>query len=344
MSKPDADDGDLLAVGGDAANRHDVADVAVGHQRGPLRRGWRRPRAAPASSARAFQRQRTLLFTAEIQSPASPPSTPGAHGRRLARMMSGGSTHVRSRIGSGRSAARIISEQPISGASPSLNTTGRRRTIVSSASRAAALDPRASAPRETRRRTRRQARDVSPQRSRSRRCRRAARTGTRPSADGRLGSRCRAGKYGGLPRTRSNRSSRRRGRTRLAEIAVANLVARLEPVVGRRLARQPDALVLRFDRHDARARQPPGGDHPDRPDARTEVEHRRGTRRPARPVPCRQHIVGREAMAVAKLEDPEVAADRVERFIGRHVRRRRGAGRNRAGFGPALEVSLHSAF
>ena len=34
--EPDADDGDLLAIGGNAANRHDVTEVTVGHQRGPL--------------------------------------------------------------------------------------------------------------------------------------------------------------------------------------------------------------------------------------------------------------------------------------------------------------------
>ena len=32
----DADDGDLVVVGGDAADGHDVADVAVGHQRDAL--------------------------------------------------------------------------------------------------------------------------------------------------------------------------------------------------------------------------------------------------------------------------------------------------------------------
>jgi uncharacterized protein (UPF0147 family) len=84
----------------------------------------------------------------------------------------------------------------------------------------------------------------------------------------------------------------RRERARLAEISVAYFVPRLEPVVRRRLARQPDALVLRFDRHDACAWQPPGGDHSDRSDPRAEVEQRRGAWRPRRPVPCRQHIVG----------------------------------------------------
>ena len=37
MSKPDADDRDLLAVGGDAADRHHVAEMTVGHQCGTLR-------------------------------------------------------------------------------------------------------------------------------------------------------------------------------------------------------------------------------------------------------------------------------------------------------------------
>ena len=32
----DADDRDLIAVRGDAANGHDIADVAVGHERGSL--------------------------------------------------------------------------------------------------------------------------------------------------------------------------------------------------------------------------------------------------------------------------------------------------------------------
>src|SRR6185503_13147400 len=46
----------------------------------------------------------------------------------------------------------------------------------------------------------------------------------------------------------------RRGR---AEVAVPDLVTGREPVVGRRLTRQPNALVLRLDGHEARARQPP---------------------------------------------------------------------------------------
>ena len=54
-----------------------------------------------------------------------------------ARMMSGGSTHVRSRMAGGRSVARIIRNSPTSGGSPSRNTTGRRLTIAASAARAA---------------------------------------------------------------------------------------------------------------------------------------------------------------------------------------------------------------
>ena len=44
----DADDGHLVAVRRDAADRHDVADVAVGHERRSLGARARRPRAARA--------------------------------------------------------------------------------------------------------------------------------------------------------------------------------------------------------------------------------------------------------------------------------------------------------
>jgi hypothetical protein len=46
-------------------------------------------------------------------------------------------------------------------------------------------------------------------------------------------------------------------------------------------------------------------------------------------------------VTVAKLEDPEVAADGIERFVSRNIRRRRRTRRNRAGLGPTLEVRLH---
>ena len=54
-----------------------------------------------------------------------------------ARITSGGSTHVRPRIRSGRSPARTIAKRVMRGGSPSLNTIGRRRTTVSSAPLAA---------------------------------------------------------------------------------------------------------------------------------------------------------------------------------------------------------------
>ena len=55
---------------------------------------------------------------------------------------------------------------------------------------------------------------------------------------------------------------------------MANLVAGLQPVIGRRLARQPDAFVLSLNRDDSGAWQPPRGDHPDGPDARSQIQHR----------------------------------------------------------------------
>ena len=173
-------------------------------------------------------------------------------------------------------------------------------------------------------------------RARSRECRRAARTGRRPSAGDRLRCRCRAGKYGGLPSTRSKRSvSAKRRRRR--ESRLTNVVAIGQPVVGRRLSRQPHALGLRLDRDDARARQPPRGDHADGADAGAEVEDRRRGRRPRRSVPRRQHVVGREPVTVAQLKDAEVSADGVERLVWRNDRRRRRAWRNRTGLAQPLK-------
>jgi len=53
------------------------------------------------------------------------------------RTISGGSTQGRCRHAAGRSPARIIANSPMRGASPSRNTTGRRRTTTASASPAA---------------------------------------------------------------------------------------------------------------------------------------------------------------------------------------------------------------
>src|SRR5690349_4999364 len=111
-----------------------------------------------------------------------------------------------------------------------------------------------------------------------------------------------------------------------AEVAVADLVALLEPVVGGALLRQPDALLLRLDGDEAGAWQPPRRNHRDRADPRTEIEHTGRRRRPRRAVPRGQHVVGREAVARRELKDPEVPADRVERLAGRNVRRLRRAG------------------
>src|SRR5688572_2060004 len=127
----DADNGHLIAVGGDAANRHDVAQVTVGHQRSPF------------SAARNVLelRQRLWLVLSkdrELAHGGNPIANltaeySGCTCPSAVRIISGGSTHVLSRMVSGRSGTRIITNSPMSGASPSLNTTGRCRTTVSSA-------------------------------------------------------------------------------------------------------------------------------------------------------------------------------------------------------------------
>src|SRR5688572_6214723 len=129
--EPDADDGDLFAIGGDAANRHDVAHVTIGHERGTL---------GAAGNVLELCERLSLVFSkdskrahggnpiASLTAAYSGYTRPSA-----ARMISGGSIQVRSRMGSGKSARRIITNSPMSGASPSLNTTGRRRTMTSPA-------------------------------------------------------------------------------------------------------------------------------------------------------------------------------------------------------------------
>jgi hypothetical protein len=123
-----------------------------------------------------------------------------------------------------------------------------------------------------------------------------------------------------------------------SEVREPNFVSRVQTVIGRRFSSEANALLLRFDRNDARPRQPPGSDHPDGSDAGTEVENPRRTRRPRRPVPRRQHIVGGEPMAIAKLKDAEVTADGVECFAGPYLRSRIGAWRNDARLHPTLEM------
>jgi hypothetical protein len=45
-------------------------------------------------------------------------------------------------------------------------------------------------------------------------------------------------------------------------------------------------------------------------------------------------------VAVAQLKESEVAADRVERFVGRYLRQGERAGRNDSRFGPPFEMSF----
>jgi len=126
----------------------------------------------------------------------------------------------------------------------------------------------------------------------------------------------------------------------ITKVRASNLVPRSESVVCGRLVRQSNSVFLRFDRHTRRTRKPPRRNHPDRADARTEIEHARRRRRPTRPIPRRQYVVGREAMSIAKLEDSKVPADRIQRLFGGHRWRRERAGWNRARLCPALEMRV----
>jgi 23S rRNA G2445 N2-methylase RlmL len=89
---------------------------------------------------------------------------------------------------------------------------------------------------------------------------------------------------------------------------------------------------------EARARQPPRGDHAHGAEAAAEVEYGLCGGAPSRAVPRGQHIVGGEAMAVSELEQSEVTADgvqRLARFDGGLAGHR--AGWDGAGLGPAFE-------
>src|SRR5687768_8258606 len=74
--EPDADDGDLLAIGGHTTNRHDVTEVTVGHQRDPLR---------AAGDVLELRHRSRLVFTEDSNLVHNTPSSLTSAGPRLAR-------------------------------------------------------------------------------------------------------------------------------------------------------------------------------------------------------------------------------------------------------------------
>src|SRR5579884_1035333 len=122
-----------------------------------------------------------------------------------------------------------------------------------------------------------------------------------------------------------------------AEVAMADFVTVFKSIVTRRFPGEPDAFILRLNRHEPRTGQSPRRNHPDRADATAKIERGTGGRAPRRAVPCGEDVVGGEAMAVAQLKDAEVAADGIERFV---FRRLDAAGRHRTRLGPAFEKRL----
>ena len=104
-------------------------------------------------------------------------------------------------------------------------------------------------------------------------------------------------------------------RPRPAQVALADVEAILEPVPAHRSAREPDAFRLRLDADDARPRQPPRRDHRHRADAAAEIEEAAGARAPRRSVPGGENVVGGVAVAFAQLEDFEMPAQGIERFV-----------------------------
>src|SRR5882672_338713 len=102
--------------------------------------------------------------------------------------------------------------------------------------------------------------------------------------------------------------------SRFAKIPLLDFVTRLKPVPLSRLSRQQHALFLGFNRHEPRARQSPRSNHSHRADPAAEVECRPRSRTPTCAIPCRQHVVRRETVAVLELKKAKVAADGVERL------------------------------
>src|SRR5688500_7186624 len=95
-----------------------------------------------------------------------------------------------------------------------------------------------------------------------------------------------------------------------------NFVTTLELVVAGAFSRELNALFLRFDGDKLRAGQSPRGDHSDGSDSAAQVQDSFGPRRPGRPIPGGQNVVGGKSMAFFQLEQTKISADRVERLAG----------------------------
>ena len=130
-------------------------------------------------------------------------------------------------------------------------------------------------------------------------------------------------------------------RAAVAKVSVPDIAASFEPVVTGGSSGERDAHLLRFDRHQTCARQPPGSDGRDAANAAAEIQNRGRRRTPARAIPSRQQIVCGESMAVAKLKEPEMSRYVVERFLRRKLRNSGGTRRDWAGAHPAAETIRH---
>ena len=131
-------------------------------------------------------------------------------------------------------------------------------------------------------------------------------------------------------------------RNRVPEVRVADLIAVAETVVRRRLPGQAHALLLRLDSNHAGSSKAPGGHHPHRADAGSEIEHEARRRNPCGAVPRREQVVCGKTMPLPKLKDSEMTADRVQGFVRRHLDLASCAGRNRPRLHPSFEERFNS--
>ena len=83
---------------------------------------------------------------------------------------------------------------------------------------------------------------------------------------------------------------------------MADLVSMFDLIVARALPRQLRALVLRFDRDEARPWQTPRRDHSHRTDATAQIENSFGARAPRCSVPRGQNIVCGKPVAFLQLK------------------------------------------
>src|SRR5688572_2169610 len=102
---------------------------------------------------------------------------------------------------------------------------------------------------------------------------------------------------------------------RLSKVSLSYLIAVRQGVVARRFLGKAHAFRLYLDGNKSRTGHSPRADHSHRPYAAAKVERGPRRRTPARAVPGGEDVVGGEAVSVPQLEQSEMSADGVQRFV-----------------------------